>query len=256
MTRREAMTSLAFAALLALAHPARADESRSNLGAEASVGVGVGTRSFVRPTSRGAQRLDPALFPAVDVALRLEGWPRARFSLAGQVRVQTSLGLTVEERPLFALPNRVGVRVQHLDLSAVPEWRLADASDAVALALPVGFTLRSFLAEERDLPTPSYSLAGPHLRVELIAPFARWVTLRAGPEVHWIVFLGRELRDGGTEAMGVALGGEAALRFALGAGIALEVGYRQSHAIAGSSGDGASFEDVERFATLRVVGEL
>lgn len=256
MTPRMPITCFVVAALAAMPRLALAEEAASNLGAEAFAGVGVGTRSFERPTSDGSQVLQAGLFPAAEVALRLEAWPHARFSFAGLVHVQTSLGLTVQERPLFALPNEVGARAEHLELSAVPSWRLGAESDALALAFPIGFTLRSFQADVRDLPTPSYSLAGPHLRVELVAAFASWLTLRVGPELHWILFLGRQLRDGGTDSQGFALGGEAALRVEVGAGIALEIGYRESHAFAGNVGEGASFEDVERFATVRLVGSL
>lgn len=256
MTLRAAMTCVVLAALAVMPRSALADETPSNVGAEAFAGAGVGTRSFVRPTSEGTQALKSSLFPAAEVALRLEAWPRARFSLAGLVHAQTSIGLKVEERPLFALPNEVGVRAEHLDLSAVPSWRLGCASDALALAFPVGFTLRRFQTVVRDVPTPSYSLAGPHLRVELVAPLKPWLTLRVGPELHWIAFLGHDLREGGTDSQGIALGGEAALRLTLGAGISLEVGYRESRAFAGHAGSGASFEDVERFATLRIVGAL
>jgi hypothetical protein len=256
MTARGPIACVVVGALLAVARVAHADASDGSLAAEVIAGAGLGTRSFERPTAEGTQALGTTAFPAAEVGLRLQAWPQARFSLAALARLQTSLGLEVEERPLFALPHRESVRAQHLDLGLAPHWRLGAGPDALAVAFPVGLTLRSFRAETRDVQTPSYSLVGPHLRVELVAPLTRRVELRIGPEAHGLVFLGRELRDGGTESLGFALGGQAALRLTLPVGVAIEFGYRESHAWAGHRRSGPSFQDVERFAIARIVGTL
>lgn len=265
MTPRMLTAVLLMLATLAAAFPARAETDApappantgaSGLRAEVAGGMGLGTRSFVRPTDDGLQRLGVAPFPAADLGLRLEGWPGARFSLEALVRYRTSIGLSVEERPAFALPNEVDVRAQHVELALAPAWRLGANVDAISLALPVGFALRTFWAEVHEHPTPSYALAGPYLRVELVVPLGRYVTVRVGPEAHGLFFVGRALRNGGVESLGIAVGAEAALRIALAEPLALEVGYRESHAFAGNTGDGQGFEDVERFATARLVGAL
>lgn len=229
-------------------------EGPAGLRAEIGAGAGLGTRSFVRPTTEGIQRLGVAPFPAVDLGLALEGPLGPRWTLGAGVRYRTSLGLSVEERPAFALPNEIDVRAQRLELGVVPCWRFGADARALALAVPVGFALRTFAAEVQELATPTYNLAGPYLRAELVAPLGPGVTLRVGPEAHLLLFVGRALRNGGVESTGIALGAEASLRVALDRSIALEADYRESHALAGHVDDGESFEDVERFATARITG--
>lgn len=255
MSARSTVACLLLAALAAA--PARADDDAPSLTTEITGGMGIGTRSFERPTAAGGtQRLSASAFPAIDLGLKLQGWPERRFALAAVARYQTSVGLHVQEQPDFAPINEVDVRAQHIEVGAVPRFRLAEDPDALAIAFPFGFTVRTFWADVRDLQTPSYTLAGPHLRVEVIAPLGRHVRLRIGPELHALLFVGRDLRDGGTESLGLSLGGEAALRVRLGEVFAAELAYREAHAFVAHESDGEGFEDVERFATLRLVGAL
>jgi hypothetical protein len=222
---------------------------------EIAAGMGVGTRSFSRPTSEGVQRLPDAVFPAVDVALRVHAWPRDGFSLGISLRYQSSLGLTIEEQPPFALRNRVDARAERVELSVAPTFRLGGASAAPALAVPIGFTLRSLWPEVHEMMTPGYSLIGPHLRAELVLPLGDVLVLRVGPELQVIVAIDESIRAEGVGRSGVAYGGEALLQLRLGAVFALELTYRESHAFVPSAFIGrADFEDVERFATGRLSG--
>jgi hypothetical protein len=224
---------------------------------EAFAGLGFGTRAFQRPTPVGGQRLPTMSFAAVDVGLRAVVAPKERFSVAILLRYQTSLGMRIEERPPFALSNRVDVRSQRAELSAAPTIRLSDADTAAWLSFPIGAEIRTFWPDVHDLMTPGYSLLGPHLRAELIAPLAHQLVLRLGPELQWIVAIDRSLRADGVANQAWAVGGEGSLRLELGATFALDLSYRESHAFASSTPLGLSrpdFSDVERFVTLRLFG--
>jgi hypothetical protein len=241
------------------APPAREGEPTAELEpavrTEIAAGMGIGTRSFSRPTSEGVQRLPDAVFPAVDVALRVHAWPRDGFSLGISLRYQSSLGLTIEEQPPFALRNRVDARAERVELSVAPTFRLGDASAAPALAFPIGFTLRSLWPEVHEMMTPGYSLIGPHLRAELVLPLGDVLVLRVGPELQVIIAIDESIRAEGVGRSGVAYGGEALLQLRLGAVFALELTYRESHAFVPSAFvSRADFEDVERFATGRLSG--
>ena len=159
--------------------------------------MGIGTRSFSRPTREGVQRLPDAVFPAVDVALRVHAWPHDGFSLGVLLRYQSSLGLTIEEQPPFALHNRVAARSARAELSVAPTFRLGSAGTAPALAVPVGFTLRSLWPEVHEMMTPGYSLIGPHLRLELVVPLGNVLALRVGPELQAIIAIDESIRADG-----------------------------------------------------------
>ena len=241
------------------AEPASDSEPGSDANAaivQAFLGGGIGTRSFLRPTLLGAQRLEDALFPAVDVGLTLQLWPADSFSLGLRVGYQSSLGLDIQEQPLFALPMEISARAERVEFSLAPTFRLGDEQDSIALGFPIGFGMRTFWPEVNEFRTPGYSLAGPQLRVELIVPFSDTVRLRIGPELLWAVALDQTLQDQGVESQAIALGGEVALSLRLGAVIGFELCYRESHGFASTTRTSAAFEDVERFATLRLLGSL
>ena len=231
-------------------------DSSTGVRAQAFLGGGIGTRGFLRPTLLGPQRLADALFPAVDVGLAVQLWPADAFSLGLRVAYQSSLGLEVEEPTPFAIPGKLAARAERVEFSIAPTFRLGDASDSLALAFPIGFGMRTFWPEAREFRTPGYSLAGPQLRVELIVPFSDALRLRLGPEVIWVVALDQTLQDNGVASQAVGVGGEAALSLQLGSVIGLELCYRESHAFASTTRTSASFEDVERFVTLRLLGSL
>jgi hypothetical protein len=223
---------------------------------QALAGLGVGSRGFSRPRDGQRQQLDESVFPAAGMALRAHFAPDARLSLQVLLAYQTSLGMTVEESPLFGLPAEIDARSERLELSAGPRLRLGDSPDAVAVALPVGIGMRAFVPAVRELTTPGYLLWGPQARAEIQVPLSSWLSLRAGPEVAWLVSISESLKREGVDPSGWALGLEAGVTVRPGAGLLLELSYRQSHARAGSSGGAADFEDVERYATVRLGGEL
>jgi len=222
----------------------------------ASLGAGIGTRSFLRPTKLGAQRLNDVLFPAADVGLSVDVWPRDSFSLGFLLRYQSSLGLEITEHPEFALPTALDARAERLEVTVAPTFALGDGPNSLALAFPLGFGMRTFWPEANEYRTPGYSLAGPQLRAELRIPFSDSFGLRLGPELLWALALDDSLTSQGVDSQAIAIGGEAALHIQLGAVIGIELCYRESHAFASTSITTALFEDVERFAVARLVGSL
>jgi hypothetical protein len=220
-------------------------------------GIGVGTRSMNRPISVGVQRLEESVFPATEFGLRVRVWPEQAFSLAVLLTYQTSIGWTIDEKPLFAIANEVSVRAERAELSVAPSLRLGDSPRAMAVSLPIGFALRTFLPDLHDQLSPRYTLLGPLVRAELSVALGEAINLRFGPELHWIVALDRSLRQDGVAAQGIAVGAEATLQVPLGRRLALELNYRESHAFApNAAGSGRVFTDVERFATFRFAGTL
>lgn len=216
-----------------------------------ALGAGLGTRAHVRPTGAGGQELETTPFAAVDVGLHVLAWPAERFSLGFDLRYQSSVGMAVQLEAPFALPERLRVRSERLELGVAPTWRTSASRRAIGLSFPVGFTLRMFWPEVRET-VPGWYLAGPHARVEVVAPLGDWMVLRFGPELYWAAALHPALKADGTDAMGIGVGGQASLVLALAAAWGLEVSYREAHAFAGAEGDAASFRDSERFATLRL----
>jgi len=237
----------------AQAHEPDATTSLGDVRFSAFAGAGAGTRSFRRPVKgMGVQRLDDVLFPALDAGLRVTAWPAQAFSLEFLLRYQTSIGMRVEQQPLFALGNYVSVRASRVELSVAPQFRLGDTPSSVAFLLPVGFALRTFWPEVHALPVPGYTLGGPQARAELAIPFLDIVTLRFGPEVQWIVMIDQSLQNDGLANQGVAFGGEALLQFQVSTLLGIELTYRESHALVLTSVTDETFFDVERFFTGRV----
>jgi len=172
------------------------------------------------------------------------------------LRYQTSIGLRVEQRASFALPYTISARAERGELSVAPIVRLEDGPLAPSLAFPIGLGVRTFWPDVHEPPLLGYSLLGPQLRVELIWPLVESVRLRLGPELQWIIAVDHALRDEGVTSMGGAVGGELSVQVRLGKIFSLDLCYRESHAFASSTNSGPIFNDVERFMTLRLLGEL
>ena len=85
---------------------------------------------------------------------------------------------------------------------------------------------------------------------------AGMLSLRLGPEAHWIIVVDDWLQGQGVKDSGFAVGGQAVLSARFVESFALELSYRQSKASISGKGTAADFEDMERFATLRLVGSL
>jgi hypothetical protein len=223
--------------------------------ARVAFGGGLGMRSLRRPVMGGVQRLGTSYFPAADLALSVRVGPDNPFTVDVQLRYETSLGLTIEEPTLFALPNAQDVRSEHAEFSVAPGFRLGDSPTSPRVSIPIGGVFRNFWPADHHLQTPRYTLFGGMARIQLEANLGSVVRVRAGPEVQVFGALGTDLTDNGVKLPGFAFGGEASLEFRLSTTFVLEVQYRQANAVA-SAAVGPSFLDIERFATLRLAGEM
>jgi hypothetical protein len=222
---------------------------------QAFAGGGMGMRSFRRTVrDMGVQRMDDVSFPAVDAGLRVRAWPADSFALEFLLHYETSIGMSVEQDPQFALENDVSIRASRVELSIAPTFRLGDGPSSVALLFPLGFGLRTLWPEVHTLPVPGYTLGGPQARAELEIPFLEIVTLRLGPEAQWIVMIDQSLQEDRVGYLGVAIGGEALLQVQISTLVGLEFAYRESHAMVPTSVSGETFFDIERFITGRLSG--
>jgi hypothetical protein len=219
----------------------------------AYAGIGASTRTYERPTDNGAQAIEASIVPAVEVGMGVHAWPDSAFSLAFDLRYQTALGLTVTERPPFALPNEVGVRSERVELTVAPSWRLGSEPTAPRIAVPIGASVRTFWPDAHGFMTPGYSLIAPQVRLELVAVLAGPLSVRLGPEVQWIIAIDEMIRSQGVDRQGLALGGELTLSLELSQVWAVALHFRESHAFVSSTRD-VSFEDVERYLTARLTG--
>jgi hypothetical protein len=226
---------------------------RRAIALHAAVGLGVGTLSFTRPTSVGVQRLQDTAFAATEVAVRVHAFPADSFSFEVLLAYQTSVGLMLEFEPLFALPERIDVRAQRLELSGAPVLQLGGSDSRFTLAFPLGVVLRAFMPEVHEYPVEKYALAGPHLRAELWIRLGELVRLRIGPELQWIVLIDGAMRDQGACCQGVAAGGQGALEASIGPVFRVAFAYRETRSFVPAV---SRFQDVERMLTARFAGEL
>lgn len=236
----------------ALATAPAAEPSRA-LALHVAAGLGVGSLGYTRPTGRGVQRLPDSVFAAAELLLRLHAWPRAALSLEAQLAYQTSVGFGVELRPLFALPERIAARAQRVELSAGPRVALSSDRRGLALAVPVGAVLRSFFPEEHQYSVQAYNLGSAFVRPELIVPLGALITLRGGPEAHWIAVVEPSLEREGAAGPGYALGVQASLAAAVGETFSVALAFRELRSVIPTA---ARFEDTERFLTVRFGGSL
>ena len=86
--------------------------------------------------------------------------------------------------------------------------------------------------------------------------FGDALTVRIGPEVHWIVSLDQSVQLDGASAQGIAAGGEVTMEIPLGRKLALELSYREAHAFVPGRVGARDLVDVERFAVARLSGAL
>lgn len=234
--------------------PAPADTG-THVVARAALGGGLATRSLRRPVGGGIQQLATTFSPAADVVLSVRIAPEAAFSFDVILHYQTALGLVIREPTLFAIANEVDVRSERAELSVAPGFRFGDGPTSPRLLILLGASLRNFWPAEHHLETPRYVLIGPHGRVELEVSLGTHARLRAGPEVWLCGIAGTDLTGAGVRAPGVAYGGQVSLDIRLSENFLLEIAYRQSNATA-SSEVGPSFLDIERYAMVRLAGEM
>ena len=234
---------------------AAAEPPGRTMRARAFFGGGFGSRALRRPVLGGTQRLDEVFFAAADVGVSVRLWPEDAFSLDVLIRYQTSLGLVIEERPLFALVNKVDVRSERAEVSVAPRIQLGNSAAGTRLAIPIGVSLRNFWPVDHHLMTPRYTLVGPHVRAELDVALSDVVRVRLGPEIQLFAIVGTDLLDLGVSSPGIALGGEAGIQIRFAEHFAFDLEFRQSWARASAPTE-PSFLDTERFVTARLAGEM
>ena len=218
-----------------------------------AAGLGVGSLAFTRPTSVGVQHLPESTFAAAELLLRIHAWPNETFSLEAQVAYQTSLGFELEISPFFALPERLNVRVQRVELSVAPRIAFSSSKHGLALAVPVGFALRSFFPEVHHYSVQNHNLGSAFVRPELIVPLGELIALRGGPELHWLMLVEPSLEREGADGSGYAIGFQGAVQAAVGPTFSVALAYHQLHSVIPTA---ARFEDTERFLTARFGGSL
>ena len=257
MTRGTRQTRLALAAVAAalalwLSAPVRAQERVLSL--QLSGGIGAGTLAFERPLPRGRQTLVDTAFAATELALQARVWPKNELSLAVLLAYQTSLGMEVRFPVLFGLPEDVPVRLHRVELSAAPVIALGDGRGPLALAFPAGVVFRALVPEVHQYDLADYDLGSLMLRGELWLELGPGISLRAGPELQWLVLVDSSLRDEGACCQGVALGGQGSLQLDAGPTWRVAISYRESRALVPA---GAwQYRDTERFLIVRMGGEL
>jgi hypothetical protein len=220
----------------------------------AGIGIAMRSLSMPSPMGTGVLRIAPGVTPAAEIGLRVLAWPSADFSFFVNLVYQSALGFSVTERPPLALEKEVRARSERVALELAPRWRLADGK--LDLALPVGATVRTLWAEVHLSQTPSYSLVGPHVRAELRLVLSDSLSLRLAPELQYILMVDQDVVNAGVSSQGVALGGDASVDAQISRVWSIRINYRESHALLSASRGNVSFEDVERYLTLRAVGSF
>jgi hypothetical protein len=220
-----------------------------------SAEAGAGSSDIDVPMDGIVYRIRPGLFPIAGVGFELDHAFSRAISLGLLVRYQSSVGTRIVELHTDGGQRPIDFRSHRLELALAPTFELDD-DGTWALFAAVGYAIRNFRPEAHDVVTPGYSLAGPHLRVELqFSPWEGLIRLRLGPEVQGILHVGQELVDRGMASRGLGLGGEAAFELALGSYWSLQMTYRETHAWLDSS-QTQRFEDAARYITARVAGTL
>jgi len=220
-----------------------------------SAELGAGRRDIDIPREGVVQQIRTDLFPLAGLGFALDHAASEAITLGLLVRYQTSVGLGISEQHTDGSVRPLDVRSHRLELAVAPTLRL-DESGTWALGASAGYGLQNFRPEAHEIVTPAYSLAGPHLRMELqLGPWDGLIRLRAGPEIQWITHVGQDLVDRGLASRGLGVGGEAAIEVALGQRWAIRASYREMRSWLDSS-QVQSFEDVARFVSASLSGKL
>jgi hypothetical protein len=264
VTRRLTAIAALICAVLAIAPPT--STSAQDAGDDAaptinpwslrlSAELGAGRRDIDIPREGVVQQIRTDLFPVAGLGFALDHAASDAITVGLLVRYQTSVGLGISEQHTDGSVRPLDVRAHRLELAVAPTLRL-DESGSWALAASAGYGLANFRPDAHEIVTPAYSLAGPHLRLELrLAPWDGPIRLRVGPEIQWIAHVGQDLVDRGMASRGLGVGGEAAIEVALGQRWAIGASYREMRSWLDSS-QAQSFEDVARFVTASLSGKL
>jgi hypothetical protein len=222
--------------------------SESSMSVDAAIGFGVGTRELEWPADGQAQRVETGMFAAYELAARFAWRLSESVELGPELVYQSSLSHELEETHTAAPKETVGVRSHRFAGLLALTFRLGD-SGTFSIAPALGYGARSLRPDVHHLLTPSYSLAGPIIRLAIGIGFGENVSLSLAPEAQLIV-VGDELEEEGIDPSGIALGGEAELRVSVSQAVAIGLTFRQSHALLTAGAGSAT--DVERFITMRL----
>jgi hypothetical protein len=227
-----------------------ASSEQPRLGLRVFGGLGVGMRSLDWPGAGETLALRTGAFFALDVGASFWLVPSERFWIGPALVYQTSVGSTIEETHIAGSPDTLGVRVHRFEGMLVATFLLG-SSGGFRIAPELGYGLRNLRPEVHHLLTPSYTLAGPLLRLGLRIPLGERLALRIAPELQWIV-VGDALEEQGMKASGIGFGGELAFELALSRRLSIELVARYAHAsLQGDAGE--SGVDGEQFVTGRLV---
>jgi hypothetical protein len=210
-------------------------------------GAGFGTRSFDWSASGQQRAVDTGLFAAIDVGFRVLLALNDSVALGPAFAYQTSIAGQVDEAHIAGQPDTLRIRAHRFDGTFVVQ---VGSRTGFQVAPAVGVVTHNLRPEVHHLLTPSYSLAGPLLRVAVRIPIGP-VALRIAPEAAWL-FTDDPLEEIGVKGSGPAVGGELALEIPLVQKLALELTARDVRAWL-PSGDGAKATDTGLFATTRLV---
>ena len=216
-------------------------------------GAGMGTRTLEWPMAGERIAVETGAYAAVELGASLAFALGESVTLGPEFNYQTSLDHEITEMHVAGVPETMGIRSHHFDALLVPTFHFG-ADNGWYLAPAFGYGVRNLRPDVHHLLTPSSSIAGPLVRLELRIAFGASVGLRLAPEAQWVL-VGDELEELGIESSGLGFGGNAALEIAISDAIWIELTYREAHAsLPSSQGDDAT--DVERYVTARLRGEL
>ena len=212
-------------------------------------GAGLGMRDVTWPAAGERRSVETGAFPALELG--------ASFLLAfgesvwfGPVLAyQTSLAHEVEETHLAGESDTLRIRSHRFDAVLAASFQLGGGGFRLTPSLGIG--VQNLRPEVHHLLTPSYTLAGPLVRIALRIPFGDSVALRLAPEAQYL-FTDDSLRELGVEASGVSVGGEIAFEIALAQSFSLELTARDAYAWLPSN-LGTDATDTGLFATTRLV---
>jgi hypothetical protein len=239
----------------AVAAPAREedmpaeDDVLSVLG-RVHAGLGVGTRDLEWPTQGETLAVQTGAFIAVELGATVAIALSNAVALGPEFAYQTSLDHEVKEEHISGQAQTIAIRAHRFEGLLAVTFRFGERG-GFRITPALGYGVRNLRPEVHHLLIPSYSLAGPLARVTLRIPLAESVALRLGPELQYVL-VGDELEEHGVESNGLAFGGDAALELALSASVAVELTFREAHALMRSA-LGTDSADVERFTTVRLV---
>lgn len=249
-------TRLLLLGVVALCSPAplhAQDDSEALVGSgRIAAGVGLGMRTLGWPVDRSEASVDLGVFPALDLGAAFSLRLTRGFSLGTSCVYQSSIAHEINEPRVGNSAETQSVRSHRFEAALVPELRF---DEAIRLQVFAGYAVRNLHPEVHHLQTPRATLSGPFLRPMLRLPIGTGsLALRFGPELQWIAAVSSELSERGVNAGGIAVGGELVFEVKLSAMFALELAYRESHALLHAKLGDAS--DGERFVTARLAGEL